>query len=130
VVAGAGPAGLTAAWELTRLGLPALVLEKDEVVGGISRTVEHRGYRFDIGGHRFFTKVPLVRQVWGELLDGEMLERPRLSRIYYDGKFFDYPLRPLRALVGLGPVESLRVAASYAAATSRRGRARTASRSG
>ncbi|HEX6201938.1 MAG TPA: NAD(P)/FAD-dependent oxidoreductase [Thermoanaerobaculia bacterium] len=116
VVAGAGPAGLTAAWELARLGRPAVVLEKDDVVGGISRTVEHRGYRFDVGGHRFFTKVPLVREVWSELLDGEMLERPRLSRIYYGGAFFDYPLRPLRALVGLGPVESLRVAASYAAA--------------
>jgi protoporphyrinogen oxidase len=116
VIAGAGPAGLTAAWELARLGRPALVLEKDDVVGGISRTVEHRGYRFDVGGHRFFTKAPLVRQVWGELLDGEMLERPRLSRIYYGGTFFDYPLRPLRALIGLGPVESLRVAASYAAA--------------
>ena len=116
IVVGAGPAGLTAAWELARLGQPAAVFEMDRVVGGISRTVEHRGYRFDIGGHRFFTKVPEVLALWREVLDGDLLERPRLSRIYYGGSFFDYPLRPLRALAGLGPVEAVRVLASYLAA--------------
>ena len=116
VVIGAGPAGLTAAWELAKLDLPAIVLEKDPVVGGISRTVHYQGYRFDLGGHRFFTKVELVRQVWEELLGEDLLERPRLSRIFYQNHFFDYPLRPLNALTGLGPVEATRIGASYLAA--------------
>jgi protoporphyrinogen oxidase len=116
VIAGGGPAGLTAARELVRLGRPAVVYERDDVVGGISRTVEYRGYRFDVGGHRFFTKVPEVRRVWHELLAGELLVRPRLSRLYYRGRFFDYPLKPLRALRGLGPVEAARVLTSYLAA--------------
>jgi len=116
VIAGGGPAGLTAALELVRLGQPAVVYERDRVVGGLSRTVEYRGYRFDIGGHRFFTRVPLVEEIWRELLDGDLLERPRLSRIHYRGAFFDYPLKPLRALRGLGPIEAGRVVASYLAA--------------
>jgi protoporphyrinogen oxidase len=116
VIAGGGPAGLTAALELVRLGRPAVVYERDRVVGGLSRTVEYRGYRFDIGGHRFFTRVPLVEEIWRELLDGDLLERPRLSRIHYRGAFFDYPLKPLRALRGLGPIEAGRVVASYLAA--------------
>jgi len=113
LIIGAGPAGLTAAYELQRLGLTARVFERDEQVGGISRTVEYKGFRFDIGGHRFFTKVPMVQAIWEELLGSDFLERPRLSRIYYDGKFFDYPLRPLNALRGLGPLEACRVGTSY-----------------
>lgn len=113
LIIGAGPAGLTAAYELSRLGLEARVVECDGLVGGISRTVEYEGYRFDIGGHRFFTKVSLVSEIWHELLGDDFLERPRLSRIYYDGKFFDYPLKPLNALRGLGPWEAVRVGASY-----------------
>ncbi|MGY1824146.1 NAD(P)/FAD-dependent oxidoreductase [Geodermatophilus sp. SYSU D00079] len=117
VVIGAGPAGLTAAHQLVQRGLPVTVLEADTVVGGISRTVERDGWRFDIGGHRFFTKVPEVERWWHEMLsDDEFLSRPRLSRIHYAGRLFDYPLRPLNALRGLGPVEAVRCMASYVAA--------------
>jgi protoporphyrinogen oxidase len=116
VIIGAGPAGLTAAWEARRLGIPALVLEKDAVVGGLSRTVEHEGFRFDLGGHRFFTKVPEVAALWREILGPDLLTRPRLSRIRFGERFFDYPLRPLDALRGLGPFEALRVMASWARA--------------
>ena len=113
VVIGAGPAGLTAAWELTRLGRRSIVFEQDDVVGGISRTCTYKGYRFDIGGHRFFTKVELVQRLWEEILADEFLVRPRLSRIYYGGKFFDYPLKPVNALLGLGPVEAVRIGTSW-----------------
>lgn len=113
-VIGAGPAGLTAAVELARRDMPTFVLESDSVVGGISRTVERDGWRFDIGGHRFFTKVAAVEKFWKEILPPEdFLLRPRMSRIYYDGKFYDYPLRPLNALRNLGIVEALRCAFSY-----------------
>ncbi|MGB5551701.1 MAG: NAD(P)-binding protein, partial [Thermoanaerobaculia bacterium] len=98
IIIGAGPAGLTAANELLALGRSAEVYEKDAVVGGISRTAEYRGYRFDIGGHRFFTKIPAVQKLWEEVLGEDFLERPRLSRIYYNDRFFDYPLKPLNAL--------------------------------
>lgn len=116
VVVGGGPAGLTAAYELQKLGRSSLVLEADRVVGGISRTAEHKGYRFDVGGHRFFTKVPYVQELWEEILGEEFLTRPRLSRIYYREKLFDYPLRPVNALTGLGPVEAVRIGLSYARA--------------
>ena len=84
VIVGAGPAGLTAAYELSRQGLGGVVLEKDRTVGGLARTAEYRGYRFDIGGHRFFTKVGEVRRIWDDLLGDDLLVRPRLSRIYYN----------------------------------------------
>jgi protoporphyrinogen oxidase len=113
VVIGAGPAGLTAAHELTRRGLPVTVLEADDVVGGISRTVEREGWRFDIGGHRFFTKVPAVQAWWHEVLGEDFLSRPRLSRILYGGTLYDYPLKPMNALRNLGPVEAVRCVASY-----------------
>src|SRR6266550_3909583 len=94
VVIGAGPAGLTAAYQLGKEGVDALVLEADTTVGGISRTVERDGWRFDLGGHRFFTKVQAVEELWHEILpDGDFLLRPRMSRIYLDGKYLDYPLR-------------------------------------
>jgi protoporphyrinogen oxidase len=114
LIIGAGPAGLACAWELGKKGRAAVVYEQDDVVGGISRTASYNGYRFDIGGHRFFTKVPLVWEMWREILDEEFLERPRLSRIYYQDKFFDYPLKPLNALVNLGPVETVRICISWA----------------
>lgn len=117
VIIGAGPAGLTAAYELTKLGSKAVVFELDRIVGGIAQTANYKGYRFDIGGHRFFTKVPLVQDIWEEILEEDLLERPRLSRIYYKDRFFDYPLRPLNALRGLGAVESVRIGASYLRAT-------------
>jgi protoporphyrinogen oxidase len=113
VIAGAGPAGLTAALALGRLGHQAVVFEADELVGGISRSVVFRGCRMDIGGHRFFTKVPEVEALWHEILGDDLLVRPRLSRIYYRGRFFDYPLRPFNALRGLGIIEAVRVLASY-----------------
>ena len=113
VIIGAGPAGLTAAYELSKAEVPSTVLEKDTVVGGIARTVNYKGYRFDIGGHRFFTKVTLVNQLWQEVLGNDLIRRSRLSRIYYHGKFFYYPLRAFNALFNLGIWETLRCVASY-----------------
>ncbi|MEA2843578.1 MAG: hypothetical protein QOJ69_1249 [Actinomycetota bacterium] len=114
VIIGAGPAGLTAAWELSKSDHTATILEADSVVGGIAQTAQRDGWRFDIGGHRFFTKVQAVEDVWHEILtDDEFLLRPRMSRIFYNGKFFDYPLKPGNALKSLGLVESVRCVASY-----------------
>lgn len=114
LIIGAGPAGLTAAYELGRQGASAVVLEASQTMGGLSRTATYQDYRFDIGGHRFFSKLPVVNDIWREVLGEDFLERPRLSRIHYRGHFFDYPLKPLNALHGLGWFESLRVMASYA----------------
>jgi protoporphyrinogen oxidase len=115
VIVGAGPAGLTAAYELvTRYGITSTVLEADSIVGGISRTVERDGWRFDIGGHRFFTKVKEVEALWHEILpDEDFMMRPRMSRIFYDGKYFDYPLKISNVLRNLGIVESIRCVLSY-----------------
>ena len=113
VIIGAGPAGLTAAYELSKAGVPATILEQDNVVGGLARTVNYKGYRFDIGGHRFFTKVSLVEQMWREVLGDDLIRRSRLSRIYYRGKFFYYPLRAFNALFNLGIWETLRCMGSY-----------------
>ena len=115
VIIGAGPAGLTAAYMLSKQGETATILEADTVVGGISRTAQAGGWRFDIGGHRFFTKVTPVEKVWFEILgEDDFLTRPRLSRIYYRGKFYDYPLSAMNALKNLGPIEAVRCVASYA----------------
>ena len=115
VVIGGGPAGLTAAVRLRQAGRPTTVLEASDAVGGISRTVERDGWRFDLGGHRFFTKVPEVEAFWHEVLpDEDFLMRPRLSRILYRGKLFDYPLKPFNALFGLGVLEAVRCVLSYA----------------
>jgi len=114
VIIGAGPAGLTAAYKLACAGKRSTVLEADDVVGGISRTVERDGWRFDIGGHRFFTKVAAVEEFWHEILpDEDFMMRPRKSRIFYRGKFYDYPLRAMNALTNLGVLESLRCVLSY-----------------
>lgn len=113
LILGGGPAGLTAAYELGRLGFSGTVLEKGGTVGGLSRTVVHNGYRFDLGGHRFFSKDPDIEALWEEMLGPEMLERRRLSRIYYRDTFFDYPLRPSNALASLGPIETVRIGVSY-----------------
>ncbi len=111
---GAGPAGLTAAYELDKHSIPVTVLEKDPVyVGGIARTASHSGYRFDIGGHRFFSKNDEVESLWTEILGDEMLTCARLSRIYYRGKFFDYPLKAANALLNMGLVETTRCGFSY-----------------
>ncbi|CAN5765771.1 NAD(P)/FAD-dependent oxidoreductase [soil metagenome] len=120
VVIGAGPAGLTAAYQLHKHDVSSTVLEADDVVGGISRSPERDGWRFDIGGHRFFTKVKEVEDLWHEILPAEdFLLRPRKSRIFYNGKFFDYPLKASNALKNLGPIEAVRCVGSYAWARAR-----------
>jgi protoporphyrinogen oxidase len=117
VIVGAGPAGLTAAYQLSKEGMPVAVLESDPYhVGGISRTVNYRGFRFDIGGHRFFSKSRAVEDLWTEIAGADMLERPRSSRIYYRGQFFTYPLKPFEALSKLGFLESARCMLSFAEA--------------
>jgi protoporphyrinogen oxidase len=114
VIAGGGPAGLTAAYELTRHGHPCVVLESDpNLVGGISRTDQYKGYRFDIGGHRFFSKSDEVNAIWRDILGDQFVTRSRLSRIYYNRKFFHYPLKPANALWNLGLIRSAMVVASY-----------------
>ena len=113
IVIGAGPAGLTAAWKLAQANRKVLVIEQNDIVGGIARTESYRGYLFDIGGHRFFSKLPEIQALWQEWMGNEFLLRPRLSRIYYGGKFFNYPLRAFNALFGLGIWQSVLVVASY-----------------
>ena len=112
-VLGAGPAGLTAAYVLGLRGAPGVVYEADGLVGGIAKTVEYNGYRFDLGGHRFFTKFEQVERLWNELMGDEFLVRPRLSRIYYDGKYLAYPLQARDVVARLGIVESALCAFSY-----------------
>jgi len=113
IVMGGGPAGLAAGYTLAKKGYDVTVIEQSKQVGGISKTVEEQGYRFDLGGHRFFTKIEEVEQLWNEVLEEEFLLRPRLSRIYYRGKFFDYPIKPFNALSGLGLYESFLIIGSY-----------------
>jgi hypothetical protein len=112
IILGAGPAGLTAAYELTKNSVSSVLLEQNSSVGGLSRTVEYKGNRFDLGGHRFYTKIPIVEQIWHEVLGKELLVRPRLSRIYYKSKFFRYPIEPLDAVRGLGLLEGIRCCGS------------------
>jgi protoporphyrinogen oxidase len=113
VVIGGGPAGLTAAYLLAKDGVRVTVLEADDIVGGISRTAQYHGYRFDIGGHRFFTKIAPVEALWHEILGPEFIQVPRLSRIHYSGKYFDYPLKAKNALLGLGLWNTFLCVASY-----------------
>jgi len=113
VIIGAGPAGLTAAYELSKHGIAATVLEADDTVGGLSRTINYKGYLFDVGGHRFFSKWAEITKLWQEILGSRFLSRPRLSRIYYRKKFFHYPLKFTNALFGLGFLESVRIVFSY-----------------
>lgn len=113
IIFGAGPAGLAGATNLAKNGKSVAIFEKDKMVGGISKTLEHNGYRFDLGGHRFFTKSKEVNDLWDETLGADFLIRPRLSRIYYQNKFFDYPVKPMNALLGLGVFTSIQVLWSY-----------------
>ena len=113
VIIGAGAAGLSAAYELARQGVQPLVLEQAEQVGGIARTEVYEGYRFDIGGHRFFTRDKGVQHLWQEMLGPDFLTVPRLSRISYDGRLLHYPLEFSNALSNLGVVESTRIVFSY-----------------
>lgn len=113
VVIGAGPAGLTAAYELARQGIPVIVFEQDSQTGGLSKTVEYKGYRFDIGGHRFFTKIQIVHSLWHMLLGEDLLLRSRLSRILYRGRYFDYPLKLFNAFFNMGIFTSMAILLSY-----------------
>ena len=113
-VAGAGPAGLAAAYEFARRGAKCTVFEQDTQVGGLAKTVTHSGYRYDIGPHRFYTKCKEVERLWRELLPEDFLRIPRQTRIYYRDTLFNYPLTPFDALRGLGLTTSLLVFASYA----------------
>jgi len=113
VIIGGGPAGLTAAYELNKQGVKTIVLEKADKVGGISRTETYKGYRFDIGGHRFFTKVGEVQAFWKEILGNDFIQVPRLSRIYYENKFYDYPLSLFKTLTNLGVWRSFLILLSY-----------------
>jgi protoporphyrinogen oxidase len=113
LVCGAGPAGLTAAYQLAQNGTPVIVVEGSSEVGGLARTSRYKQYAFDIGGHRFFTKVQAVQRLWTELLGDDLIDVPRLSRIHYRGRFFQYPLRAVDAVLGLGVWRSFRVLLSY-----------------
>src|SRR6202043_1050750 len=114
-VIGAGPAGLTAAYCLTKEARSVIVIERDPIyVGGISRTVQYKDFLFDIGGHRFFSKSKEVVALWQEILPDDFIARPRLSRIYYNGKFFSYPLKAFEALLKLGVFTSAACMLSYA----------------
>ena len=113
-IIGAGPAGLTASYLLTKEGVSTTVIEADPVyVGGISRTANYKEFKFDIGGHRFFSKSKEVVDLWNEILPDDFIERPRMSRIYYNGKYFSYPLKAFEAFNNLGPVESALCVLSY-----------------
>lgn len=114
-IVGAGPAGLSAAYELGKVSpsTKIRIFEAGEIVGGISRTENYKGFRSDIGGHRFFTKVPEVEAMWHEIVGTEFITVPRLSRIFYRGRYFDYPLRLFNALYNIGPYEAIRIVLSY-----------------
>ncbi len=113
LIIGGGPAGLTASYQLSKAGVKSIVLEKDQLLGGLSRTINYKNYYFDIGGHRFFTKIKEVEDMWKEVLADDFLPRKRLSRIYYNKKFFYYPLRAFNALFGLGLLNSFLIISSY-----------------
>jgi len=108
IIIGAGPAGLTAAYQSLKHSLKPIVLEAGDKVGGIARTEERKGYRFDIGGHRFYTKIGQIEELWREMLGKDFRKVPRLSRIYYRDRFFSYPLEIFNALFNLGIVQSCR----------------------
>jgi protoporphyrinogen oxidase len=113
-IIGAGPAGLTAGYCLTKQNPSVRIIEKDpQYVGGISRTVNYKDYLFDIGGHRFFSKSKEVVDLWKEILPDDFISRPRLSRIFYDGKYYSYPLKAFEALTNLGIFTSLQCVLSY-----------------
>jgi len=113
LIIGAGPAGLTAAYELGRRDIPGIVLEADDVVGGLARTLTLGDYRFDIGAHRFFTKVKEIESLWEEMLGEPLMTCDRLTRILYKGKFYEYPLKARNALKNMGIFEALACIASY-----------------
>lgn len=113
-IIGAGPAGLCAANELLKNGDDeVIVLEKSEMVGGISRTESYKGYHFDIGGHRFFTKNEYVQELWDDILKEDFIKVPRLSRIFYKDKYYQYPIKLFDTFFNLGVLESFRILISF-----------------
>ncbi len=116
IIMGAGPAGLAAGYELVKQGVTPTIYEMDTQVGGISKTIQYKGNYFDLGGHRFFTKLDDVNQVWREVLGDKFLKRPRMSRIYYNNKFFNYPLTAMNALMGVGILDTAKILGSYCCA--------------
>jgi len=113
VIMGAGPAGLAAGYHLQKNGIHSVLMEADSQVGGISKTIQYNGYYFDLGGHRFFTKLNEVYELWNEVLGDNFRKTPRLSRIYYRNKYFNYPLTAMNAFFGLGPASTISVMCSY-----------------
>ncbi len=113
IVVGAGPSGLAAGYELTRNGASVVLVERLSQVGGLSRTIRHDGTRFDVGPHRFFTKSSEIHQLWLDILQEDLLSVPRLTRIFYNNKFFYYPLSPVNAFFGIGPLAAVNILASY-----------------
>ena len=114
VVIGAGPTGLTAAWELVRAGHKVTVFERDpKDVGGLARTLYYKGFRFDIGAHRFFSKNGDISRWWNARLPGDFVRIKRLTRILYGGRFYHYPLLAKDALFGLGLCNSTACVLSY-----------------
>jgi len=113
IIFGAGPSGLAGAHKLVENKKSVIVFEKEKQVGGISKTLKFKGCHFDLGGHRFFTKSKEVNELWNKTLGNDFLKRPRLSRIYYRNKFFNYPIKPFNALFGLGIIDSIKILASY-----------------
>ena len=116
VIMGAGPAGLAAGYELAKQGITPTLYEMDAQVGGISKTIQYKGNYFDLGGHRFFTKLADVNLVWHEVLGDKFLKRPRQSRIYYNNKFFNYPLTAMNALMGVGIINTAGILCSFVGA--------------
>jgi protoporphyrinogen oxidase len=112
-IIGAGPAGMTAAYELAKAGLEVEIFEQSGQVGGMSKTIELWGQRVDLGPHRFFSSDPRINRVWLEVAGRDYDMVDRLTRIFYKGKFFYYPLRPFNALFNLGIIEAIRCLLSY-----------------
>jgi protoporphyrinogen oxidase len=113
LIIGAGPSGIAAMYELSRHGKPVLLIEESERLGGIARTENYRGFLFDIGGHRFFTKNERIDFIWCRMLGNQFLTVNRISRIFYNGRYFSYPLKPMEVLRKFGLWESIRVVFSY-----------------
>jgi len=113
VIMGAGPAGLATGYELVKNGFSPVLFDRETQVGGISKTVQYKGNYFDLGGHRFFTKIDSVNTVWNEVLGDQFRKTPRLSRIYYNNKFFNYPLTAMNALFGIGLLDTGKIIVSY-----------------
>ncbi len=113
IIVGAGPAGLSAGYLLEKNNTDCILFESEHQVGGISKTIQYKGYFFDLGGHRFFTKFDEVNKLWEEILDKDFRNTPRLSRIFYKNRFFNYPLTPVNALFGVGIIDTFIILGSY-----------------